>query len=84
MTAGKKQTVYLIDLPISNNEELGSSKTLKVVKRIKWFLESVMNDLQRYVIDKKVNLEKDENMRKLLASLAHKELIHLVVDFQQT
>jgi hypothetical protein len=42
-----------------------------------------MNDQHGYLIEKKVQLEKDEHIRKLIATLAHKELIYMVVDFQQ-
>lgn len=49
-------------------------------KALKTFLTSIMNDQDAYLIDKKITAAADEALRKLLKSVAHKELIYFVID----
>lgn len=80
---GHKRHLHLCNLLFNpDKEDMAYSKALGTLKRIKAFFLSIMNEQEAYVIDKKVAAEPEEDMRRVLSSLAHKELIYLVIDFQ--
>lgn len=51
-----KRSLYLVDLILPNPEttELENSKTLAILKKIRSFLVSIMNDQEPYLIEKKL------------------------------